>query len=622
MAESEPRLPVFETTTVETAMSRFPRTRADLPRSLPGVAVPSASRLIPGHRLDRYELLCPIAQGGMAAVWVARIQGVHGFEKLVVVKTILAEYAMDPRYEAMFLDEARLVANIHHHNVAEILDLGSDDSVLYLVLEWVEGDSLALLERAASRNKRPIPVPVGLRIVAQMCAGLSAAHELRDRAGRPLRVVHRDVSPENVLVSVTGEVKLIDFGIAKAIDQLSPDTNTGVIKGKIFFMSPEHALGQPLDARADIWSAGVVLYQLLSGELPFCGKSPLETLHIIGACKRAPPIPGLPVVLQKLLDRILEPRREKRIASAAELESELERIASQLGVATTRDLAAVVQEHLGSRVATRRATIETALAAADDRQKLAQVFDAAIEQARLGDDSNEALANQRTVREIVDFGNPTPRIIPALKLVASPEPSVPPPPTAPLVQALPSLPSRSTAAPVKLESPHGRTEDVTLPQPTSHESLATTRAHGWRTFTIWGASALVVAGAVAALSRRGQLAPVVAHESRAPVVAASTVARLPSTATAASALGAVSSEPPSPPAIQATDLPLASPRSGHSAAPSKSRVLEMPRRQLKRPAQPLATAQAQPPAQPAPAPAPSPAPSPKRDVWDAFSEHR
>ena len=154
-----------------------------------------------------------------------------------------------------------------------------------------------------------------------MCAGLSAAHELTDRHGRSLNVVHRDISPQNVLVSVTGEVKLIDFGIAKALDQLHGNTNTGVLKGKISFMSPEQALGQPLDARADIWAAGVVLYQLLCGELPFQGTSQLDTLHIIGACQRAPAIPGLPTVLQRLLDRVLEPDREKRIGSAAELES-------------------------------------------------------------------------------------------------------------------------------------------------------------------------------------------------------------------------------------------------------------------------------------------------------------
>ena len=222
----------------------------------------------------------------------------------------------------MFLNEARLIASIRHHNVAEILDLGSHDSLLYLVLEWIEGDSLALLERSTRHDTSgPIPVPVGLRIVAQMCAGLNAAHELRDRSGRRLNVVHRDVSPQNVLVSVTGEVKLIDFGIAKAFDQLTTNTSTGVLKGKNrAFMSPEQALSvSRLDARADIWSAGVVLYQLLSGQLPFRGSGQLDTLHIIGACKRVAPIPGLPTILQRLLDRVLEPDREKRIGSAAEL---------------------------------------------------------------------------------------------------------------------------------------------------------------------------------------------------------------------------------------------------------------------------------------------------------------
>lgn len=166
-------------------------------RSLSKISLPPpGSRLLPGHDLGRYELLCPIAQGGMAQVWVARLRGAHGFEKLVALKTILGEHANDPRYEAMFLDEARLVGGIRHHNVAEILDLGSSDSLLYLVLEWIEGDSLALLERSVARRRASLPIPVALRIVAQMCAGLHAAHELRDHSGKPLNVVHRDVSPQ------------------------------------------------------------------------------------------------------------------------------------------------------------------------------------------------------------------------------------------------------------------------------------------------------------------------------------------------------------------------------------------------------------------------------------------
>lgn len=376
-------------------------------RSISKISVPpSAGRLIPGYQLGRYELLCPIARGGMASVWVARLQGAHGFEKLVAIKTILAEHASDPEYEAMFLDEARIVAGIRHHNVAEILDLGSADGLLYLVLEWVEGDSLALLERASSRHKEPIPMTVAMRIVAQICAGLHAAHELSDRGGKPLNVVHRDVSPQNVLVGATGEVKLIDFGIAKAVDQLSENTRTGVVKGKISFMSPEQALGQRVDRRADVWAAGVVLYQLLSGRLPFRGENQLETLHLIGSKQAAPPIAGLPKPLAALLARALEPELDRRIASAAELEVELEGLIALLGPVTTRDVSAVVQQHLGRRIAARREVVDTALRAADGRIKLTQAFNAAMDRDAHEEDSSEAARR----REVTTALEPLPKL--------------------------------------------------------------------------------------------------------------------------------------------------------------------------------------------------------------------
>ena len=379
-------------------------------RSLSKISIPpSVGRLIPGHQLGRYELLCPIARGGMASVWVARLQGAHGFEKLVALKTILAEHAADPEYEAMFLDEARIVAGIRHHNVAEILDLGSADGMLYLVMEWVEGDSLALLQRAASRNSAPLPMTVAMRIVAQMCAGLHAAHELADRNGKALNVVHRDVSPQNVILSGTGEVKLIDFGIAKAVDQLSEHTRTGVLKGKISFMSPEQALGQRVDRRADVWAAGVVLYQLLAGRLPFRGENQLETLHLISRKERAPEIQGLPKPLAKLLERVLEPELDKRIASAAELEVELERLIGLLGAVTTREVASVVQQHLGRRIAARREVVDTALRAADGRIKLTQAFNAALEQAGLPDDEDDrAIERRREVTTALETPAPTP----------------------------------------------------------------------------------------------------------------------------------------------------------------------------------------------------------------------
>src|SRR5581483_11740872 len=189
------------------------------------------SPLVPGYYLDRYELLCPIAEGGMAQVWVARLRGKHGFEKFVAIKTILPKFQTDERFQKMFLDEARIASRIEHPNVAQILDVGEQHDITYLVMEWVDGDSLSRLYRALRKKGMTLPLHVLLRVVADACAGLHEAHEQG--------VVHRDVSPQNILVSQRGVAKVIDFGIAKARDSaVGVETNAGLLKGKIHYMAP------------------------------------------------------------------------------------------------------------------------------------------------------------------------------------------------------------------------------------------------------------------------------------------------------------------------------------------------------------------------------------------------
>src|ERR1017187_9688696 len=155
--------------------------------------------LRPGDRLDRYELLCPIASGGMATVWLARLRGKRGFEKLFAVKTIRTELVDDARFQEMFLDEARIASGIQHPNVAQILDLGEQDDVLFIVMEWVDGDSLAKIRKLLAKRDAKLPIGIVLRVIADACGGLHAAHELRDDRGEPLEIVHRDVSPHNIL---------------------------------------------------------------------------------------------------------------------------------------------------------------------------------------------------------------------------------------------------------------------------------------------------------------------------------------------------------------------------------------------------------------------------------------
>ncbi|WP_394848817.1 protein kinase [Pendulispora brunnea] len=330
------------------------------------------SHLEPGYRLDRYELLCPIAHGGMASVWLARLHGKHGFEKLVAVKTILPQYASDPRFERMFLDEARIAAGIEHANVAQILDLGEQHEVLYLVMEWIDGDSLSKLHRAVRKRDVAIPMGVVLRIVADIAAGLHAAHELRDPSGENLGVVHRDVSPQNILVSVSGAAKLIDFGIAKARDRVSADTSAGLLKGKIQYMPPEQAVGKSVDRRSDVWALGAVMYYLLAGVPPYDAANQLATLHLLTSGDPPPPLPDtFPPEMDALCRKAMAHDPEERIQTAAELQRAIESLMITAGCHTTAgDVAAFVHEHLGERAEARRKAVELALAASAERKRV------------------------------------------------------------------------------------------------------------------------------------------------------------------------------------------------------------------------------------------------------------
>jgi serine/threonine protein kinase len=300
-----------------------------------------------GDRIEKYELVLPVARGGMGSVWAAKLHGPHGFEKIVAIKTVLPELAGDPSVRAMFLDEARLASAIDHRNVARVLDFLEHEGALYLVMEWVDGTSLmALHERVARGLGARIPVGVALRIVADVCAGLHAAHELRYTNGEPCGVVHRDVSPQNVLVAIEGSAKLIDFGVAKTRLRMAPDSTLGALRGRIDFMAPEQALSDPLDRRADIWSVGAALYHVLAGHGPF---GPCERTEALRRLLRgAPPLPPpshVPDVVASVLSGCLALRREDRFPTAERLGSAIEEAIVSLGVAATaRDVAEFLAE--------------------------------------------------------------------------------------------------------------------------------------------------------------------------------------------------------------------------------------------------------------------------------------
>jgi serine/threonine-protein kinase len=322
-----------------------------------------------GYRLDRYELLCPIASGGMATVWLARLRGKRGFEKLFAIKTIRTELVDDPRFQEMFLDEARIASGIQHPNVAQILDLGEQEDVLFIVMEWVDGDSLAKIRKLVAKRGHRLPVGVVLRVLADACAGLHAAHELRDDQGTPIDLVHRDVSPQNLLVSTAGAIKVIDFGIAKAHNRKQGQTRTGVVKGKIQYMAPEQVKkGRTVDRRADIWSLGICLHELASGKLPYDGDDDIEVINKL-LNDEAPRITEeLPEPITRVLERSMVLDVDSRFPTAAGMQRALEAAMKELGEATTsEDVAAFLRSELPEMANRRREIVHKAVDEARDR---------------------------------------------------------------------------------------------------------------------------------------------------------------------------------------------------------------------------------------------------------------
>ena len=271
-------------------------------------------------------MLFPLASGGMASVYVGRLSGMAGFQRLVAIKIIHAHLARETAFVQMFLDEARLAAGIHHSNVGEILEVGEDDGLLFMVGELVMGQSIAEVFRRAKQMGVKISDDVSAWIVSRVCLGLHAAHDLQDHTGRALKLVHRDVSPKNILISYNGSVKLIDFGVAHAQGRLS-HTDAGTLKGKIGYMPPEQIMGEKVDRRGDLFSLGVVLYKMVTGRTPFQGGSDGERIHKILQGNFKPPkkvAPELDGVLEDIILRSMATKPDERFSTAALMSADLE----------------------------------------------------------------------------------------------------------------------------------------------------------------------------------------------------------------------------------------------------------------------------------------------------------
>ncbi|MBX7197623.1 MAG: protein kinase, partial [Sandaracinaceae bacterium] len=279
----------------------------------------------------RYALLEKIGQGGMAEVFRAKSYGVEGFEKVLVIKRILPQLASEPKFVDMFVREAKLSVRLSHANVVQVFDLGRVGDALFIAMEYVHGLDLATLLSWGRRRGKPLPPSVVAYIAAEVAKGLDHAHRRRDEQLRPLGIVHRDVSPQNVLLSYEGEVKVTDFGIAKARDTLGEDdgprSDGGIaIRGKWSYLAPEQALGGTTDARCDIWALGVVMYEMLAGSNPFAAPSMAETLRRVRAAE-APPLelarPEISGEFSGIVRRAMALSAEARYADAARLHDDL-----------------------------------------------------------------------------------------------------------------------------------------------------------------------------------------------------------------------------------------------------------------------------------------------------------
>jgi serine/threonine protein kinase len=304
--------------------------------------------------LDRYQLIGEIASGGMATVFLARLAGVGGFSRLVAIKRLHPHLAREREFVEMFLDEARLAAGIHHQNVVGIQEIGTSEGGYYLVMDYIEGVTFATLLSDVGATKERLPIPVVLRIVIDTLLGLQAAHELVDEhTGKALEVVHRDCTPQNILVGMDGSSRLTDFGIARATSRIA-NTRDGSMKGKLAYMAPEQTKGDAIDSRADLFSVGVVLWEALSGRRLFRGTSEAETLRrlLVEPIPVLAEIAGVPKVLSDVCVRALEREPEDRYQSAVAMVDALEQAAREWGkdagedepIAPVRAVAALMKE--------------------------------------------------------------------------------------------------------------------------------------------------------------------------------------------------------------------------------------------------------------------------------------
>jgi serine/threonine protein kinase len=304
---------------------------------------------------SRYRITERVAAGGMAEVFRGVAESLQGFKKNIAIKRILPALTKNKKFVAMFLDEARLSLVLQHANIVQVFDIAHTDDTYFIVMEYVDGvDLKALMEWRRKINRR-IPIAHTLYLIMEICKGLSYAHELLNpETGKPLGIVHRDISPPNVLISKQGEIKVVDFGLAKATSQIET-TDPGVVKGKMSYLSPEAARGEEVDASADIFAVGILLYEMLTGKRLFYGETDYQTVELVRNAKIPPIKPQNPQVepeLEDIVRKALAKRKEDRFQSPTDMQDALAQYSYSRGLKViSRDIAELVRQCLDDRAA-------------------------------------------------------------------------------------------------------------------------------------------------------------------------------------------------------------------------------------------------------------------------------
>lgn len=462
--------------------------------------LPSISIAPRVHDLGKYRLIAELARGGMGIVYLALARGPGGFNKLLVLKELKPDLTDDESFVTMFLDEARLTARLSHPNIVQTFEVGSEGNRPFLAMEYLEGQSLSAVRMRMTRTRRPIALDAHLRVLAAVLGGLHYAHELEDYDGTPLGVVHRDVSPHNVFLTYDWQVKLLDFGIAKAVDA-SQETRSGVLKGKVSYMAPEQAVGEKVDRRADVFSVGVMLWEAAVGRRMWkkgMGDAAiLTTLTTRGLPDPREANPEVPEALAKVCIKATARLADDRYATAAAMQADLEAYLTTLDPPTSaRDCAHLMASLFDEERLKIKRIIEEQIRVV--RSVSSGQF-SAIEMARL-----EATGAHR---------------------VGTPSSSRP-------------IPSSSAAVEVPTAQPASGTTAVS--------PGTTARAHrGGRIAFVLGAIAVVGAGAVLAISSRGGERDRTAAPQTSPVAAPTTspASAAPSASAPQTDLSAASAEP-------------------------------------------------------------------------------